>query len=108
MTELSAVSSVSNFLEQAIKVEFSVLLPAGKPPESARKVAKEFYAKRGLDNPLLLGEVVVKAENTTRFNPENGAQLTDQSLGDRCQLRCFADMVCAHQQWRISPHRLCG
>jgi glycyl-tRNA synthetase len=77
MTELSAVSSVSNFLEQAIKVEFSVLLPAGKPPESARKVAKEFYAKRGLDNPLLLGEVVVKAENTTRFNPENGAQLTD-------------------------------
>src|SRR2546429_5202981 len=35
---------------------FSVLLPPGKPPESARKVAKQFYQLRGIDNASLLGE----------------------------------------------------
>ncbi len=58
-------------------VGFSVLLPAGKPPESARKVAAQFYEKRGLENVELLGERTEKVENSTRFNPENGAQLTD-------------------------------
>ncbi len=58
------------------RVQFSILLPAGKPPESARKIAKEFYAKRGLMSPLLLGERTEKVENSQRFNPENGAQLT--------------------------------
>src|SRR5512137_864899 len=33
---------------------FSVLVPAGKPPESARKAAKHFYQQRGLENPALL------------------------------------------------------
>src|SRR5687768_4926529 len=35
---------------------FSVLLPAGKPPESARKVAVQFYTQRGLSAPELLDE----------------------------------------------------
>ncbi|MEI8342119.1 MAG: glycine--tRNA ligase, partial [Verrucomicrobiota bacterium] len=35
---------------------YSVLLPAGKPPESARKVAVQFYQQRGLATPELLGE----------------------------------------------------
>lgn len=58
-------------------VEFSVLLPPGKPPESARKVAKQFYSSRGLEDPSLFGEHTEKVENTRAYNPENGAQLTE-------------------------------
>ena len=56
---------------------FSVLLQAGKPPESARKVGVQFYTQRGLENPELLGETTARVENTRAFNPENGAQLTE-------------------------------
>jgi len=56
---------------------FSVLLPAGKPPESARKVGIAFYTQRGVANPELLGETTAKIENSRGFNPENGAQLTE-------------------------------
>ena len=55
---------------------FAVLLPPGKPPESARKTATQFYQLRGLQNVELLGERTEKVENSTRFNPENGALLT--------------------------------
>ena len=54
-----------------------MLLPPGKPPESARKVAKQFYQLRGVENAALLGERSEPAQNTTRYNPENGALLTD-------------------------------
>lgn len=56
---------------------FAVLLPLGKPPESARKLAREFYSQRGITNPVLLGEHTEKVENSQRFNPENGALLTE-------------------------------
>src|SRR4051794_7103306 len=56
---------------------FSVLLPPGKPHESARKVAKQFYQSRGIENATLLGERTEPAQNTTRYNPENGALLTE-------------------------------
>ena len=56
---------------------FAVLLLPGKPPESARKVATQFYQQRGLQNVELLGERTEKVENSTRFNPENGALLTE-------------------------------
>lgn len=56
---------------------FAVLLPAGKPPESARKTATQFYQQRGLEGVELLGERVEKVENSQRFNPENGALLTE-------------------------------
>lgn len=59
---------------------YSVLLAAGKPPESARKVASQFYSQRGLANPVLLGETTEKVENTTRFNPENGSLLTEPRM----------------------------
>ena len=55
---------------------FSVLLPPGKPPEAARKVAIQFYQKRGLAHPKLRDEKTEKIENTRGFNPENGAPLT--------------------------------
>ncbi|MDR3405380.1 MAG: glycine--tRNA ligase [Chthoniobacter sp.] len=56
---------------------FAALLAVGKPAESARKVAAQFYTQRGLTNPELLGETTEKVENTRSFNPENGAQLTE-------------------------------
>lgn len=59
------------------KDSFSVLVPRGKPPESARKAAKQFYQQRGLENANLLGERSEPVENTTRYNPENGSLLTE-------------------------------
>ncbi len=59
------------------KDSFSVLVPRGKPPESARKAAKLFYQQRGIENANLLGERSEPLENTTRYNPENGSLLTD-------------------------------
>jgi glycyl-tRNA synthetase len=56
---------------------FSVLLPPGKPPESARKVAKQFYQSRGIENGTLSSERTEPVQNTTRYNPENGALLTE-------------------------------
>jgi glycyl-tRNA synthetase len=55
---------------------YSVLLQPGKPAESARKTAKQYYELRGVVNPMLLGERTEKVENSTRFNPENGSLLT--------------------------------
>jgi glycyl-tRNA synthetase len=57
--------------------EYSVLLPAGKPPESARKIAMQFYEQRGIKDPVLLGEETEKVTNSQRFNPENGSLLTE-------------------------------
>jgi glycyl-tRNA synthetase len=59
------------------KDSFSVLLPAGKPPESARKTARQFYQQRGFENATLLGERSEQIQNSTRYNPENGSLLTD-------------------------------
>jgi glycyl-tRNA synthetase len=59
------------------KEAYSVLLPAGKPPESARKTATQFYVQRGLLNVELLGETTQKVENSQRFNPDNGSLLTE-------------------------------
>jgi glycyl-tRNA synthetase len=59
------------------KDAFSVLVPRGKPPESARKAARLFYEQRGLQSPVLLGERSEQVENTTRYNPENGSLLTE-------------------------------
>ncbi len=59
---------------------FSVLLPKGKPADSARATARYFYALRGLQNPALTGERAEPVENTTRYNPENGCLLTEPRL----------------------------
>ena len=56
---------------------YSVLLEAGKHPDSARKVARQFYQLRGLATPSLQGERVEKIENSTRYNPENGSLVTE-------------------------------
>jgi glycyl-tRNA synthetase len=56
---------------------FAVLLPIGKPPESAHKIAREFYQLNGVKNPALLGEEIKKIENSTDFHPESGVELTE-------------------------------
>ena len=56
---------------------YSVLLPPGKPPESARKIAIQYYQQRGIHTPNLLEERAEKIENSQRYNPENGSLLTD-------------------------------
>lgn len=56
---------------------YSVLVQPGKPAESARKVACQFYSLRGVTNPQLEGETNQKVEKTTRYNPENGSLLTE-------------------------------
>ena len=56
---------------------YAVLLPPGKPPESARKTATQFYQQRGLQSVELSGERTEKVENSQRFNPENGSLLTE-------------------------------
>ncbi|MCW5559401.1 MAG: glycine--tRNA ligase, partial [Verrucomicrobiae bacterium] len=63
--------------DKVLEEPFAVLLPPGKPPESARKLAHEFYGTRGWNSVELLGERTERVENTTRFNPENGALLTE-------------------------------
>jgi glycyl-tRNA synthetase len=55
---------------------FSVLLSAGKHPDSARKVAKQFYEMQGIIEPILLAETIQPIKDTTNFNPENGVQLS--------------------------------
>jgi glycyl-tRNA synthetase len=59
------------------KDTFSVLIATGKHAEYARKVAKQFYQQRGLDNPALLGERTEEVKDSTRYNPENGGLLTE-------------------------------
>ncbi len=55
---------------------FSYLLPAGKPPESAKKVAVEFYSQRGIKNPKLLDEKTEKIENSVDYHPESRVKLS--------------------------------
>ena len=57
--------------------KFTVLLPHGKPPESAQKTAIQFYQSSGLKNPILLGERSEKIENSTDFHPESGVKLNE-------------------------------
>jgi glycyl-tRNA synthetase len=56
---------------------YSVLLSAGKHPDSARKVARQFYQQRGLANATLQGERTEEVKESLRYNPENGSLLTE-------------------------------
>ena len=54
---------------------FSVLIPKGKPPESARKVALAYYSKSLMQFPIPQGERAESTENTTIYSPDTGAVL---------------------------------
>ena len=61
---------------QAGAVEFSVLVPKGKSEASAIKVARQYYGAQGLPEDLEVKAYMSEtAENTTKFSPENGAEL---------------------------------
>jgi len=60
-------------------MHFSVLVPKGKPEASAQKIARQYYYEKwkqpaGIEIHLEKSEQV---ENTTKFNPENGALLSE-------------------------------
>jgi glycyl-tRNA synthetase len=55
---------------------FSILLQPGKPLESARKIAIQYYTENGCPDPILLGEHPDKVENSVDFHPESGVELT--------------------------------
>ncbi|HCN29164.1 MAG TPA: glycine--tRNA ligase [Verrucomicrobiales bacterium] len=54
---------------------FTMLLPQGKPVESARKVAKEFYSNRGVNDPQLDDEATATVQDSRDFHPETGGML---------------------------------
>ncbi|HTI70534.1 MAG TPA: glycine--tRNA ligase [Candidatus Limnocylindria bacterium] len=59
--------------EEAIEV----LIPIGKPRESAEKIARQFYEMRGIKQPTLQGGAEgKKLEESTDFHPESGVHLT--------------------------------
>lgn len=64
--------------------EFAVLVRKGENAERARKLAREFYAEGSIDkengdwkNLELLGERTEEVTDSTKFNPANGALLTE-------------------------------
>ncbi|MCE0498235.1 MAG: glycine--tRNA ligase [Methylacidiphilales bacterium] len=55
---------------------FSVLVAKGKGEAAAAKVASQFYKLRGYEDFKLNLYGVEEVENSTKFNPENGAELS--------------------------------
>ena len=75
----AAVSSTTT------QLPFAVLVPKGKPEASAQKVARQFYEGRGGPNQVIvISELLLdrseQVENSTKFNAENGAQLTEPKV----------------------------
>jgi glycyl-tRNA synthetase len=63
-----------------VDMPFVVLVPKGKPKESADKVAKQYYIGRGFREEEIVSldlEKTEQIENSTKFNPENGALLSE-------------------------------
>ena len=63
-----------------IDLPFAVLVPKGKPEASAQKTARQYYVNRGhaeADIVSLDLEKSEQVENSTKFNPENGALLSE-------------------------------
>lgn len=59
-------------------VEFSVLVPKGKPEASANKIARQYYDKAGLPAEFEIKPIKIEqVENSTKFNPENGSLLSE-------------------------------
>jgi glycyl-tRNA synthetase len=60
---------------------FAVLVPKGKPEASATKTARQFYVGRGFpETSELILEKSEPIENSTAFNPENGALLSEPRI----------------------------
>lgn len=76
--EFSAKHAASLRGAMQIEAPFAVLIPDGKHRGYADQIAMQFYKQRGAADPILIeGEVQAGLKGTTRFNPENGAMLTE-------------------------------
>ncbi len=67
----------------AVALPFATLVPKGKPEASAQKTARQFYAGRGYAEADIVSLDLEKSEpleNSTKFNPENGAQLSEPKV----------------------------
>jgi glycyl-tRNA synthetase len=65
------------------EMPFAVLVPQGKPQASADKIAKQYYISRGFAEAAIDSLELTKfepVENSTKFNPENGAQLSEPKV----------------------------
>ncbi len=72
--------SSSNPATYQVEGAFAVLVPKGKPVESANKVARQYYSARVAPKHEVHDVVPdghENVENSTKFNPENGAQLSE-------------------------------
>src|SRR3984957_9623354 len=75
---LAALAKLADLkLLNSVRDSFLVLVPSGKPFEKGLKVAREYYAQRGIKEPIVFVVDHKSVENSTNFNPENGAQLTE-------------------------------
>jgi glycyl-tRNA synthetase len=66
--------------EQSISepLKFSVLVQKGKPEASGNKIARQYFDTRGIPaNVEISPTETEQVENSTAFNPENGAQLSE-------------------------------
>ena len=67
----------------SVERKFAVLVPTGKDPASAKKVARQFYAQFMPDKKVspkeleLIEDRQEELTGTTAFNPENGSLLTE-------------------------------
>lgn len=76
VAELKALAQVKRIQDISLE-KYSVLVPEGKDHEFARKVARKFYAERGVNHVTLLGESTEEVKDSIRYNPENGGLLTE-------------------------------
>src|SRR6266567_4018506 len=77
-TDLIKLNKVVTELSAEIReLTFSALLKEGKSPQAAREAATAFYTKRGIQDPVLIGERADKVTNSKDYNPENGSLLTE-------------------------------
>ena len=74
--------STPHITEGPVQLAFGVLVAKGKPQESADKVARQYYANRYPDAEILHPNLdrSETVENSTAFNPENGAQLSEAKV----------------------------
>jgi glycyl-tRNA synthetase len=58
-------------------IPIRILIHGKQKPGAAFQIAKQFYKLNGIVDPVLLKPTVSIIENTQRFNPENGCELSE-------------------------------
>ena len=77
---ISVQESDQTIVHKYISTPFAVLVPKGKPEASAQKLVKQFYGSIGYPEAMIVSLDLEKSEpveNSTKFNPENGSQLSE-------------------------------